>query len=40
MAAMYCNWLHNNQSTDRQAFLNGAYDVSTFGYSGTVFTDQ
>lgn len=40
MAAMYCNWLHNNQSTERQAFLNGAYDVSAFGYTGTVFTDQ
>lgn len=40
MAAMYCNWLHNNKSTDRQAFMNGAYDVSTFGYTGTVFTDQ
>lgn len=40
MAAMYCNWLHNNKSTDRQAFLDGAYAVSTFGYTGTVFTDQ
>ncbi len=40
MAAMYCNWLHNNKSTDRQAFLNGAYDVSTFGYVGSNFTDQ
>ncbi len=40
MAAMYCNWLHNNKSTERVAFLNGAYDVSTFGYTGTVFTDQ
>ncbi|MBX9735326.1 MAG: formylglycine-generating enzyme family protein [Phycisphaerales bacterium] len=41
MAAMYCNWLHNDQSTDRAAFLNGAYDVSTFGYvQGSIFTDQ
>lgn len=40
MAAMYANWLHNDKSTDREAFLNGAYDVSTFGYSGTTFTDQ
>jgi len=41
MAAIYCNWLHNNQSTDRSAFLNGAYDVSTFGYvQGSIFTDQ
>jgi formylglycine-generating enzyme required for sulfatase activity len=40
MAAIYCNWLHNGKSTDRSAFLNGAYDVSTFGYSGTTFTDQ
>lgn len=40
MAAMYCNWLHNSQSTAREAFLDGAYDVSTFGYTGTVFTDQ
>ena len=39
MAAMYCNWLHNDKSTDRSAFLNGAYDVSQF--SGTdFFTDQ
>ncbi|MGD9690830.1 MAG: SUMF1/EgtB/PvdO family nonheme iron enzyme [Phycisphaerales bacterium] len=40
MAAMYCNWLHNNKSTDRAAFMNGAYDVSTFGYIGNIFTDQ
>lgn len=29
-AAMYCNWLHNGKSLEREAFLNGAYDVSTF----------
>ncbi len=43
MAAMYCNWLCNNKSTDRSAFLSGAYDVSTFGYTGPrgdIFTDQ
>ncbi len=39
-AAMYCNWLHNDKSTDLSAFLNGAYDVSTFGYTGNIFTDQ
>ncbi len=42
MAAMYCNWLHNDKQTTREAFLNGAYDVSTFGYLGSssIFTDQ
>lgn len=40
MAAMYCNFLHNDRRTDREAFLNGAYDVGTFGYQGNVFTDQ
>jgi len=41
MAAMYCNWLHNDKSTAREAFLNGAYDVSTFGNNGTGgFSDQ
>jgi len=43
MAAIYCNWLHNGKSTNREAFLSGAYDVSTFGASGPlgdIFTDQ
>ncbi len=43
MAAMYCNWLCNDKRADRAAFLNGAYDVSTFGYTGPngdIFTDQ
>ncbi|MCC6320963.1 MAG: SUMF1/EgtB/PvdO family nonheme iron enzyme [Phycisphaerales bacterium] len=40
MAAMYCNWLHNGKQTNRGAFLDGAYDVSTFTYTGTVFNDQ
>ncbi len=40
MAAMYCNWLHNGKSSDLAAFESGAYDVSTFGYFGNIFTDQ
>jgi len=40
MAAMYCNWLTNGRSSDRSAFLSGAYDVSTFGFNGGIFTDQ
>ncbi len=41
-AAVYCNWLHNGKGTNREAFLSGAYDVSTFGYigEGGGFTDQ
>jgi formylglycine-generating enzyme required for sulfatase activity len=39
-AAIYCNWLHNGKSTDRSAFLSGAYDVSTFSYFGNIFQDQ
>ncbi|MFZ2874365.1 MAG: SUMF1/EgtB/PvdO family nonheme iron enzyme [Phycisphaerales bacterium] len=40
-AAMYCNWLHNGKTTDRAGFMNGAYDVSTFGANSEgVFTDQ
>jgi formylglycine-generating enzyme required for sulfatase activity len=39
-AAIYCNWLHNGKSLDRSAFLNGAYDVSTFGGGEFEFTDQ
>ena len=41
-AAIYCNWLHNGQATNRSAFMGGAYDVSTFGYigAGDIFTDQ
>lgn len=30
-AALYCNWLHNNKSSDPAALLSGAYDVSTWG---------
>ena len=40
MSAVLCNWYHNGKSLDRSAFLNGAYDVSTFGYQGNRFTDQ
>jgi len=44
MAAIYCNWLCNNKQTNREAFLSGAYDVSTFGFETGVpnirFTDQ
>ena len=41
MAAMYCNWLHNDKSVEREAFLTGAYDVSTFGPNDTGgFSDQ
>jgi formylglycine-generating enzyme required for sulfatase activity len=40
MAAMYCNWLCNDKSTARSAFMNGAYDATTFGTSPTGFTDQ
>lgn len=39
-AAIFCNWLCNGGGTERSAFLSGAYDVSTFGYTGNIFTDQ
>ncbi|MDX2131316.1 MAG: SUMF1/EgtB/PvdO family nonheme iron enzyme [Planctomycetota bacterium] len=40
-AAMYCNWLHNNKSTDLAAIQNGAYDTSTFVNLGNgQWTDQ
>lgn len=32
-AAMFCNWLHNGQSSDPASLLDGAYDVSTFTYN-------
>jgi formylglycine-generating enzyme required for sulfatase activity len=41
MAAMYCNWLHNDKGTTREAFMSGAYNVSTFGPNGLGgFSDQ
>jgi sulfatase modifying factor 1 len=39
-AAIYCNWLNNNKGTAPSAFMNGAYDVSTFGDNGNAYTDQ
>lgn len=40
-AARFCNWLHNNQASNREAFEQGVYDTSTFGEdaSGNL-TDQ
>lgn len=38
-AALYCNWLHNGQSSDPASLLTGAYDVSTFGTVGGVISD-
>ena len=39
--AILCNWLHNGKSTAASAFLNGAYDVSTFSQSTfPTWTDQ
>ncbi|MGD9894462.1 MAG: SUMF1/EgtB/PvdO family nonheme iron enzyme, partial [Dehalococcoidia bacterium] len=40
-AAMYCNWLCNDQSSSLDALTHGAYDTSTFGRLPTLeFTDQ
>ena len=40
-AAIYCNWLHNDQAVTRDAFMSGAYDVGTFGFTGADrYTDQ
>ncbi|QOI99963.1 MAG: SUMF1/EgtB/PvdO family nonheme iron enzyme [Phycisphaeraceae bacterium] len=41
-AAVFCNWLHNDQRADRDAFLSGAYDTSTFGHvpGSSAYTDQ
>ncbi|MCC6322979.1 MAG: SUMF1/EgtB/PvdO family nonheme iron enzyme [Phycisphaerales bacterium] len=33
MAAMVCNFYRNNKATNRESFLNGAYDVATFQYT-------
>lgn len=30
LSAMYCNWLHNDKADSPEAYLDGAYDVSTF----------
>jgi len=41
VAAVLCNWLHNDKSSAPSAFTNGAYDTMTFGYDTTGrFTDQ
>ncbi len=44
-AAIFTNWLCNDKRTDRAAFMNGAYDVSTFRSIGApdgtpIFLDQ
>ncbi len=39
-AAIYCNWLHNDQALTRAAFMGGAYDVSTFTFGNGGFNDQ
>jgi formylglycine-generating enzyme required for sulfatase activity len=41
MAAQYCNWLHNDRSSDLSAIEDGAYDASTFSTnSDGTFNDQ
>lgn len=37
-AALYCNWLHNNKSSDPLAIRSGAYDASTWGFGPTPFS--
>jgi formylglycine-generating enzyme required for sulfatase activity len=39
-AAVLCNWMHNGKATDPGAFMNGAYDVTTFTGSFPTFGDQ
>jgi hypothetical protein len=40
-AAMFCNWLHNGQSSDPASLTNGAYDTSTFTRNDDgTFNDQ
>lgn len=39
-AAIYCNWLNNNKSSDWNALLSGAYDTSTWGkFPNGTYTD-
>ncbi len=38
-AAMYCNWLHNDKSTDFQDLLHGAYAIDLDAANG-AFSDQ
>ncbi|MCC6322143.1 MAG: SUMF1/EgtB/PvdO family nonheme iron enzyme [Phycisphaerales bacterium] len=43
MAAIFCNWNHHGRALNREAFLSGAYDTATFGFTGPnniTFTDQ
>ena len=42
MGAILCNWLHNDKGASQSAFMNGAYDVSTFGpeIAFPTWTDQ
>jgi formylglycine-generating enzyme required for sulfatase activity len=39
-AAIFCNWLCNDRALSRDAFMSGAYDVSTFGFAQGGFSDQ
>jgi formylglycine-generating enzyme required for sulfatase activity len=39
-AAAFSNFLHNDRRTDLASLMSGAYDVTTFGGDGSVFTDQ
>ena len=41
-AAIFTNWLNNSKDNHLASFMNGAYDVGTFGYLGSsgIFTDQ
>ncbi|HVZ94638.1 MAG TPA: SUMF1/EgtB/PvdO family nonheme iron enzyme [Phycisphaerales bacterium] len=40
-AAAYCNWLHNDKSSDWNALLSGAYDTGTWGVlPGVGFVDS
>ncbi len=41
IAAIYCNWLHHDKSSDWNTIQTGAYDARTFGYkSDGTPTDQ
>ncbi len=35
-AAMFCNWLHNGQSSDSETLFDGAYDISTLFSNGDL----
>lgn len=35
-AARLCNWLHNGKARERWAFMDGAYDATTFGYDADL----